>query len=328
MANMSKIAFGAKENIPSALEQEIIDEYDILCLDTQEMGWIDKDGNPIISTARTQKSIQVNGVTGLGVENGSEIPSGKSLDEIVKMLVQKAVPPTYISPKVTLSKSTTGTASGNYEAGTMITPNLTATFTQNDAGTLTAISVLHGSTEVGNSTISPYIFEGDSFVLEDETVTFKANAVYESGPVKQNNLGDPDATGQILTGTIETSAFNYVGQRNLFYGTGVGSLPELTSDSIRSLTNKKLNPIQGYSFSIPVSVGQQYILFAYPATLRDVNTIKYEEANDSSMANNFTKTVIDVADARGGENGLKSYKVYSYSMPVPAAATMSFTVTI
>ena len=47
-----------------------------------------------------------------------------------------------------------------------------------------------------------------------------------------------------------------------------------------------------------------------------------------SMATSFTKTTIDVADARGGTNGLKSYKVYTYKMAVPAAAPMTFKVTI
>lgn len=46
------------------------------------------------------------------------------------------------------------------------------------------------------------------------------------------------------------------------------------------------------------------------------------------MAANFTKTTLDVADARGGNNGVMSYKVYTYAMAVPAAAGMTFKVTI
>jgi hypothetical protein len=42
----------------------------------------------------------------------------------------------------------------------------------------------------------------------------------------------------------------------------------------------------------------------------------------------FTKTTINVADARGGENGMTSYKVYSYAMAIPAAAPMTFKVTL
>jgi hypothetical protein len=102
----------------------------------------------------------------------------------------------------------------------------------------------------------------------------------------------------------------------------------VNSAFVRGLTGTKLAPSQGYSWNINVSVGQQYIAFAYPADLRDVNNVTYVEANDGGMASSFTKTTINVADARGGENGLKSYKVYTYAMAVPAAAPMTFKVTI
>ena len=80
--------------------------------------------------------------------------------------------------------------------------------------------------------------------------------------------------------------------------------------------------------TLNVAVGQQYIVIAYPATLRDINNVTYVEANDSGMASSFTKTTINVADARGGSNGTMSYKVYTYAMAVPAAAAMTFKVTI
>ena len=54
----------------------------------------------------------------------------------------------------------------------------------------------------------------------------------------------------------------------------------------------------------------------------------YVETNDPGMASNFTKTLVNVADARGAQNGLKEYKVYSYRMATPAAAKMTFKVTI
>ena len=102
----------------------------------------------------------------------------------------------------------------------------------------------------------------------------------------------------------------------------------MNSAFVRGLTNTKLAPAANTTFTINVAVGQQYIAFAYPADLRDVTNVTYVEANDSGMASNFTKTTVNVADARGGENGLKSYKVYTYAMAVAAAAPMTFTVKI
>lgn len=324
---ITKHAFGAKENIETAKEAGTIDSYDVLHLSNGEMGWIDADGNTVINTPRTQNDIVVNGVTGLGIGNGETIAAGKSIDEIVKMLVQKAVAATYTKPSLSLANNG-GQASGNVEAGTSVTPKLKATFNKNDAGDLTAISISKGGTAVAEGTESPLTYEGEAIVIGDETITFSASASYNAAPVKNNNLGQESTENWFDAGTISSSNYSIVGKRNLFYGTGVGDVPELDSATVRALTNKKLAPAAGTSFNISVEVGQQYIIIAYPATLRDINNVTYVEANDSGMASNFTQTLVNVADARGDNNGLMSYKVYTYAMAVPAAAGMTFKVTI
>lgn len=324
---MTKHAFGAKENIEAAKTAGSIDAYDVLHLSNGELAWIDAQGETVINTPRTQTDIVVNGVTGLGIGNGETIQAGKSIDEIVKMLVQKAVPATYTKPSLAIANNG-GQTSGNVEAGTSITPKLKATFTKNDAGDLTAISILQGSTAVAEGTTSPLTYAGEAIIIGDETVTFKASATYEDAPVKNNNLGQESKENWFAGDTVSSSAYSITGKRNLFYGTGVGSIPTITSDVVRGLANKKLAPVAGTSFNINVEVGQQYIVFAYPADLRDVNNVTYVEANDTGMASSFTKATMDVADARGGENGLKSYKVYTYAMAIPAAAGMTFKVTI
>lgn len=327
MANLSKHAFGNKENIETAKTNGSIDEFDVLFLSNGEIGWVDKEKNTVINTPRTQTDIVVNGVTGLGIGNGETISAGATIDEIVKMLVQKAVPATYTKPTLSLANNG-GQASGNVEAGSSVTPKLKATFTKNDAGDLSAISISNASTAVAEGTASPLTYDGEAIVIGDETVTFTASATYGDAPVKKNNLGQESKENWFAGSTVASSSYSITGKRNLFYGTGVGEIPTIDSAFVRGLVNTKLAPTQGYSWSITVDVGQQYIAFAYPATLRDVNQVEYVEANDKGMASSFTKTTIDVADARGGENGLMSYKVYTYKMAVPAAAGMTFKVTI
>lgn len=324
---MTKHAFGAKENIETAKASGTIDAYDVLHLTNGEIAWIDANNNTVINTPRTQTDIVVNGVTGLGIGNGETIAAGASIDEIVRMLVQKAVPATYTKPTVSLTNNG-GQASGNVEAGTTITPKLKATFTKNDAGDLTALVIKKGSTTVVEGTSSPQVYDGEDIVIGDETVTFSASATYGDAPVKKNNLGQDSKENWFAGDTVASSNYSITGKRNLFYGTGVGEIPTVDSAFVRGLVNTKLAPTQGHSWNINVAVGQQYIAFAYPADLRDVNNVTYVEANDSGMAESFTKTTVDVADARGGENGLKSYKVYTYKMAVPAAAGMTFKVTI
>lgn len=324
---MTRHAFGAKENIETAKASGAIDAFDMLHLSNGEFAWLDKDGNTVINTPRTQADITVNGVTGLGINNGSTIKAGASIDEIVKMLVQKPIPASYTRPSVSLGNNG-GQAAGNVETGTSVTPKLKATFNQNDAGALTGIKILKESTAVAEGTTSPLTYDGDAVVIGDETISFSATATYGDAPVKNNNLGQESKENWFAGGTVNSSAYSISGKRNMFYGTGVGSVPELTSDFVRGLANKKLDPAAGNAITINVAVGQQYIVIAYPATLRDINNVTYVEANDSGMAGNFTKTLVDVADARGADNGLMSYKVYTYAMAVPAAANMTFKVTI
>ena len=327
MAVISKHAFGSKENVETAKANGTLGPNDVLFLDNREIGWIAKDGTTVMSTSRTQEAITVNGVTGLGISDGATISAGTSLDEFVKMVVQKAIPATYTKPTVSIANNG-GQASGNIEAGTTISPKLKATFNQNDAGDLASIAIRQNGTEVATGTESPLTYTGEDIVIGDESITFSASATYGDAPVKTNNLGAESTENWFAGDTVNSSNYVVTGKRNLFYGTGVGSVPEVNSVMVRGLVNKKLAPAQGTSFNINVAVGQQYIVFAYPATLRDVNNVTYIEANDSGMASNFEKLVIDVADARGGANGIMSYKVYTYEMAVPAAAAMTFKVTI
>lgn len=327
MATISKHGFGKKEDIEKAKENGTIDEYDVLFLDNGEIGWIDKNKNTVINTPRTQQAHTLNGVSLGALSDGDSIPPNTSIDELVKLITEKAIPATYTKPTVALANNG-GTASGNVEAGTSVTPKLRATFTKNDAGDLTAITIKKGTTSVADGTASPLDYSGEAIVVGDETVTFTASATYGDAPVKTNNLGKESTENWFAGDTVSSSAFSFTGKRNLFYGTGVGSVPTLASDVVRGLANKKLGPTQGHSFNITVDVGQQHIIIAYPAALRDVNNITYVEANDGGMASSFTKTTLDVADARGGENGKTSYKVYTYEMAVPAAAKMTFKVTI
>lgn len=327
MAVFSKHAFGSKENVDAAKANGTLGPNDVLFLDNREIGWIAKDGSTVMSTSRTQEAITVNGVTGLGIADGATISAGTSLDEFVRMVVQKAIPATYTMPSVSIANNG-GQASGNVEAGTTITPKLRATFNKNDAGDLVSIAVKKNGTEVASGAESPFDYTGEDIVIGDETVTFSASATYGDAPVKNNNLGAESKENWFAGGTVNSSNYVVTGKRNLFYGTGVGSVPEVNSVMVRGLVNKKLGPTQGTSFNINVAVGQQYIVFAYPATLRDVNNVTYVEANDGGMASNFNKLVIDVADARGGSNGIMNYKVYTYEMAVPAAAAMTFKITI
>lgn len=245
MATISKHAFGSKEGVETAKQQGKIDAYDVLFLDNGETGWIDKNGETKLSTPRTQTPIVVNGVTGLGIADKQTIPAGKSLEEIVKMLVQKPIPATYTQPSVSIT----------------------------------------------------------------------------------NNGGQASPEGHVMAGSVTSGNYNISGQRNMFYGTGVGKFENADSTKIRALTNKRLNPTAGLKILLKVETGQQYIVFALPAP-RTLTQVIYDDLGDKGMLSSFVKSTVQVADARGEQNGLKDYNCYVYNLATPAQAPMNFTFVI
>lgn len=328
--NVMQVKFltGKKGDIETAKQNKTIDEGDfVVTNDTDEFAFINKNKETKFLKSRSQKAYTLKGTDLGALKNGQTIPENIDMDGLLSMITQKSIPATYTKPTVGIANNG-GTAAGTVEAGTSVTPKLRATFNKNDAGNLTAISIKKASTSVKDGTTSPLDYAGEAIIVGDETVTFTASASYGDGVIKDDNLGQPSPNGQIKAGTVTSSGYSFTGKRNLFYGTGVGDLPELNSATVRGLANKKLSPGNGTVFNIDIAIGQQYVIFSYPATLRDVNQVFYVETNDPGVATNFTKQTIKVADARGGENGKVDYKVYSYRLSVPAAAKMTFKVTI
>ena len=274
-------------------------------------GETDENGDKIITesindgVSKTSKEYILDGTTLGALSEGDIIPVGTDLDSLLELITKKIVLPT-------LNIS----GGGNYESGTTISPKLTISFNQYDGGPLSKI-ILYKNGEVNDSSsISPFTYSEESFIITDETITYKAIAEYEG-------------TDRISAGSLEKSV-NYSGKRKLFYGTGSTDIGEIDIDSvfIRDLDNSKLNPSQGYQFNINVSKGDKYIIFAYPSTIRDVSKVRYEQQNDDNAVTDFNKILVDVSDARGNGSGLREYKVYYYIMNVPAVSDMTYVVTL
>ena len=182
----TKHAFGEKANLENAITQGKVNEFDeVFLTDTDELAYVNKQKEVKYVTPRTQNVVEFNGVTEIGGLKASDfpsgIPAGKSVEDILKMLIQKRIPATYNKPTITLGNS--GTTAGTKEAGTTISPVLNATFTQKDAGALTEIKIQKNNVDIEGATsaTSPYSYEPEDFVLGDETVTFRAVASYADG---------------------------------------------------------------------------------------------------------------------------------------------------
>ena len=317
----TKIGFGAKDNLPLVLENKGLDAFDLVCFDNREFGWIDKQGQPVISTPRTQTAITVNGVDGLGVEDGYEIPAGKSFDEIIKMLVQKAIPATYTKPTLSLSAPLAKT----YEVGEVITDTLTATFSQKDSAGMTAISISDPEGNVIVSSNSSQTIASDplTITIKNGSLTYTANASYDAAVIKQDNLGNDSPDNAFSAGSLSQTK-TYKGAWKAFYGCGAGDITA-TSANIRALSDSVLGPVKGKtSFEIKLQKGDQWAMFAFPSNLNTVPTVKYVETNDSNCADNFTYSTLSV-DGANGVTGT-GYNAYLFKMASPADAAMTFEV--
>ena len=324
-----KFYHGASTGIQGKIDDGTINENDIVITsDTDEIVYIDetKTQKPLGSSKSKQEwEVQLgsSGTVG-GLKTGDTIPEGTTMDELIKLLTQKSVPASYVQPGVTCRVSA-GTSAGSYEVGTEINTTIQGTFTQNDAGALTQIEVLKNGVSILSQAASPITTEAQTFTLGEETVSFTAKATYVAGEIKNDNLGQPSPEGQIKAGSKTSSAVSFVGKRNLFYGTGVGTAPSVTSELVRGLSNKQLGPSNGTSFNINVAAGQQYVVIAYPTTLRKITKCFYVEQN-TDLAENFTEQTISVQGANGAAGA--DYRVLVYQMAVPAAAGMTLQVQI
>ena len=327
-----KFLSGDKDNIMPGIQNGSITEGSILITeDTDEMAVVDKNKEVNFIKSRTQQSYTLNGTSIGALADGTTIPAGTSIDELLNMIVAKAIPATYTKPSVAMSV-TGGNAAGNYEVGTSVTTSVKSVFTKNDAGDLITNKIFKNDVEIATGASSTISAADQTFTIPDGTVVLKSQASYNAAPIKNNNLGEESTENWFDAGTVTSGNLSFVGKRKYFYGAGNGALPEITSKTVIGLSGNKLNPSAGTVFEIPVAIGQQHVIFAYPATLRDVSQVMYVETNDTGMKDSFEKITLSVGGADSTESSVGNYatdyKVYSYAMAVPAAAGMTFKVTI
>lgn len=282
--------------------------------------------HPITKTAnvKTSENISVMLKSNLGsLTNGYTIPAGTSIDTIIKQMVQVQIPPTYSAPTLTLKA--TGATAGSYEEGTEVTPTLTSTFVKNDAGALTAIVIKKNNVEVASSTTSPATHT--ETITVSGTITYSSTATYGEGAIKNDNFNQPYSTGHIEAGSKSSSEIKYTSYRKYFYGADNVTTAATTSDNVRGFVNSSSSGASaGTTFNVSVTKGQTRATFAYPATLRDVSSVKYVEFNNDESKTFFNKTTVQVKGAN--DYTAIDYKVYTYIPDQPFPSNMTFAVTI
>lgn len=255
--------------------------------------------------------------------------NGKSVKEaFIEMLSKTLQPNDPTLPSVRL----TFTNAKAYEVGTTVKVSYSSSL---DPGSYTfgpETGVTASSWEITDTaghTATTASGSFDDVVVADNTnykITAKAN--YTQGAIAWDNMKkDSNPPKRIAEGSTSKTSGAITGYRNTFYGTRVNK-DELTSDIIRALTKSNAAYANGKTFNISVPVGVQRVVFAYPATLRDVSSVKDVNGMNAEIKSSFTKFTMTVAGA-GSDAGIE-YKVYvtDFAEPIAAGKANTYTVTI
>lgn len=253
---------------------------------------------------------------------------GKSIAKALTDIFSKRLQPgTPTAPAVTL---TFGQAKA-YEVGTTVSPTYSASlsagsYTYGPATGITATSWEITDT-AGNTADTATGSFADVVVADNTNYKITAKANYGEGTVAKDNLGsDSNPVVKIAAGSATKTSGAITGYRNTFYGTVVEKA-EVTSTIIRGLSGKSNAAwSNGKSFTVNIPVGAVRVIFAYPATLQDVSSVKDVNGLNAEIKSAFTKSAVTVAGA-GADAGIE-YKVYVTDFAEPVAKANSYTVKI
>ena len=271
---------------------------------------------------------QVGNLTKTKTGTATFATKGKSIAEALTEIFSKRLQPTITAnPAVTLTFS----QAKAYEVGTTVSPTYSVSlsagsYTYGPPTGITATSWEIRDT-AGNTANAASGSFADVVVADDTNYKITAKANYGEGAVAKDNLdADSNPVVKIVAGSASKTSGAITGYRNSFYGTFADKTTTLSSDSIRGLTasNKALS--NGNTFNITLPIGAQSVVFAYPATLRDVTSVKDVNGLNAEIKGAFTKSVVQVEGANGYT--AKDYKVYRTDFAEALGKANTYTVTI
>ena len=305
-------------------------------------GWSAMDGNYSAANVFLKNKIELAGsFDKVGNYNkGKTISAGTSLEALLSGMLQQELNPSASIPTASISVS-----GSNGEVGTSYTLP-TATLKIDSVGSYTygpatGITFAIGDVELkqgSNSKKNESVMGQDSTIKLAATDTatlytdsaksykFTATASHSEGAVPVTNLGNEYPDAKIAAGdiTIADKTATFTGWRRIFGGGTTAA--DINSANIRALAQLKKTSDSvpttsgGKGIVFNAAQGSTKVVFAYPSSWT-TKTPKFEIFTMAwGATEGFEKSTVNVADARGGENGLKEYTVYTYTPATPLAA--------
>ena len=291
--------------------------------------WCAMDGNYNAENVYFDKDLVTTSAVGnITLTNGQATiaAAGKNLKQVFDTIFVKEKNPSVTPPSVEVSLADAGAK----EVGTKVTPSYAAKFSAGkyEFGPATGCSITSWSVTDSNSSEAQSTATGSfaEITVEDDT-NYKVIATgnYSEGAIPKTNVGNEYAAGKIIAGSKSATSSAITGYRNSFYGT-LTEKGELTSDIIRSLGKSNKAFKNGDSFDITIPVGAMRVVFAYPATLRDVTSVKDVNGLNAEISGAFRKSNLSVE----GLNNFQGidYKVYVTDFAEAVATANTYKVTI
>ena len=256
------------------------------------------------------------------------VPSNdKSLLSVLLDAYAEDQNPTTTQPAVSISSSSFKA----YEVGTKVTPAYTASLSAGSYtyGPATGITAKTWSVKDNAATVTTLTTDAGSFpeleVADDTKYSITVTATYDAGTVPVTALGANYPAGQIKAGSKSASKGTITGYRNGFYGT-FDDLTELNSANIRTLTKSNRAVTAGTVWNISIPVGARRVAFAYPASLREVSSVKDVNGLNAEIKSAFTMLTVSVLGAND-YSGI-DYRVYYTDYANANDKQNTYTVTI
>lgn len=254
---------------------------------------------------------------------------GKTLDQFLSSILAKREQPKVTQPSISI-QFTNSTL--KYEIGTKVTPTYSIT---KSAGSYTygpATGVTFSNIKATLSGSANKTAESGSFdkIQLTGTVSCSVSASHSAGATPVDNLGDTATVSAIAakTSISNTSSNSFTVYRKTFFGAHAAQISSFTASAIRGLSQSSTSTLSnGSSFTITIPSGAKQVVFAYPATLRDVTSVKDVNGMNAEVKTAFTKlsTNVSVPGAEGYDP--IAYKVY-YTNFASGANANSYEVTI
>lgn len=298
--------------------------------------WAAMDGNYSAANIFTPEDIQVTTAVGELAAN-TTVDAGTNFADLLTKILSQSKNPIKTNPSITLFTVTNNGTGTSFEVGTSITPKWDTTFNKGSysyksSASKDEISPVSGTGVVVNSWLitrdgieigTTEDGTGSAFVIGDNTVNFKVTVDYSDGNYALTNLNKmPEQEVRIAANVISKTA-DITSYRKMFAGGTTAT--EITSQLIRGLGSSAKASTSSFEFR--ANIGDNKLIFAYPSSLSasepkfEYFTMAWESVGGFEAAG-----TVQVADARGGDNGLAEYKIYTYTPAAPYATETKYRV--